>query len=130
MYREWTFLFDRHSLTHAQKRRFMLGDAETLTHPVLARASRFPSRIVGFEFVIDFDIQITLVLGVGFVGQEASEVLTLFNGDHLADVEDGLFPMCVFCVGTGRESDWFVAGAEIDIEPGNDGMDEVVPVTS
>ena len=34
--------------------------------------------------------------------------------------------MCVFCVGAGRETDRLVAGGEVDIEPCNECVDEVI----
>lgn len=47
-------------------------------------------------------------------------------GQDLTEVEDGLLPVGVFCVWTGRESDWLVAGCEVDIEPSDQCMDKIV----
>lgn len=51
--------------------------------------------------------------------------LALFNCKHVLEVEHCLFPVSVLCVWAGREPDGLVACGKLDIEPRNDGVDEV-----
>lgn len=83
---------------------------------------------MSLELIVDLDIQVALVLRIGFVGKEASNHLALLDSEDLTYVEDSLFPMCVFRMWAGGKSDRLVARAEIDIEPCDQGVDEVVPV--
>lgn len=50
----------------------------------------------------------------------------MLNGENFAEIEDGLLPVCVFGMWTGGESNGFVAAAEINVEPCNYRVDEVV----
>lgn len=100
----------------------------SLTHPVLAGTSRFPSRIKSFELVIDFDVQVTLVFGIGLVREEACDILALFDSKYFTNIEDSLFPMCVLRVRTSGKPNWFVAGTEINVEPRNQGVNEIVSI--
>ena len=49
----------------------------------------------------------------------------LLDCQDVPKVEDGLLPVSVLCVGPGGELDGLVAGAELDVEPGDEGVDEV-----
>lgn len=53
-------------------------------------------------------------------------MLALLNGQDLAKVEDGLLPVSVLGVWAGGETDRLVACGEVDVEPSNEGVDEVV----
>lgn len=54
------------------------------------------------------------------------DLLALLHGKHVLEVEDGLLPVGVLCVRAGREGDSLVAGGELDVEPGNERVDEIV----
>lgn len=66
-----------------------------------------------------------MVLLAGLVLQHSADGLALLDCQDVLEVEHGLFPVRVLCVGASGESDGLVAGSELDIEPGNDGVDEV-----
>jgi hypothetical protein len=48
------------------------------------------------------------------------------NSQHFPQVEDSLLPVRVFCVWAGGEADRLVASSEIDVEPSDERMDEVI----
>lgn len=50
----------------------------------------------------------------------------MLHGEHLAQVEHGLLPVRVLCVWAGRKADWLVACGEVNIEPCDKGVYEVV----
>jgi hypothetical protein len=50
----------------------------------------------------------------------------LLDRQHFPEIEDCLLPVRVFGVGTGREADGLVAGSEVDIEPCDQGVYEVI----
>lgn len=66
-----------------------------------------------------------MVLLAGFVFQLANNLFALLDGQHVAQVKDGLFPVGVFCVWAGGELDGLVASGELDVKPSNDCVDEV-----
>lgn len=76
--------------------------------------------------VADLHVQIPLVLAVRLVLQHTSDLLSLLNGQHLPQIEDCLLPVGVFCVRAGGEADGFVAGGEVDVEPSDEGVYEVI----
>jgi hypothetical protein len=96
-----------------------------LAHLVLRAPRNLPMHVLGLELVLDLDIQITVVLITGPGIQDTSNALALLDGQDVLEVEDGLFPVGVLCVGTRGELDGLVAGGELDVEPGDDGVDEV-----
>ena len=82
--------------------------------------------VLCFELVGDGNIQITVVLLAGLVLQDTADGLAFFDSKHVLEVEDGLFPVCVLCVGAGREADGLVASGKLNVEPGDDGVDKVI----
>lgn len=58
--------------------------------------------------------------------ERALNLLTLLDGEDVLEVEDGLLPVSVLGVGAGREADGLVAGGEVNVEPGDKGVDEVI----
>ena len=58
--------------------------------------------------------------------QDTTDLLALLYRQNLPQVEDSLLPVGVLGVRAGRESDWLVTCGEIDIEPGDQSVDEVV----
>lgn len=99
-------------------------------HLILARSSGIPGRVGRIQLVINLDIQITLVLVIWFVRQETSDRLALLDRQNLSEIEDCLLPVSVFGVRASRESDRLVACGEVDVEPCDHGMNEVVSLAS
>lgn len=97
-----------------------------LTHLVLARTLSRPRGVGGLELVLDLDVKITRVLLVGLVGEDTLDLLALLHGEDLAQVEDSLLPVSVLGVWAGGEADGLVAGGEVDIEPRDESVHEVV----
>lgn len=97
-----------------------------LTHLVLGGSLSLAEWILGLELVGDLDVEITWVLLIWLVGEDTADLLALLDGQDVAEVEDGLLPVGVLGVWAGREADWLVASGEVNIEPGDDGVDKVV----
>lgn len=95
-------------------------------HLELALARGVPVGVVRLEGVVDVDVEVAPVLGVGLDLQDARDLLARLDGEHVLEVEDGLLPVGVLCVRAGGEADRLVAGREVDVEPGDEGVDEVV----
>lgn len=98
-------------------------------HAVEAAALGGASGILNLKLVGNVDVQVTLVLVVGAVLQDTRDGFTLLDGEDIAQVEDGLLPMCVLGVRAGGEADRLVASAELDIEPRNESVNEVGTVS-
>ena len=86
--------------------------------------------VCGVQLVIDFDIEVALVLRVRLICEVSCNTLAFFDCEDFAEVENRLLPVCIFGVRTGREPNGFVTGSEVDVEPGNEGMDEVVSLAT
>ena len=85
-----------------------------------------PVHVFRVELVVDGDVEVTVVLLGGLVLEHAGDGLALLDGQDVLEVEDGLLPVGVLCVGAGGELDGLVAAGKLDIEPGDQGVDEVV----
>jgi hypothetical protein len=85
-----------------------------------------PVHVFRVELVVDGDVEITVVLLGGLVLEHTGDGLTLLDGQDVLEVEDGLLPVGVLCVGPSGELDGLVAAGKLDIEPGDQGVDEVV----
>lgn len=96
-----------------------------LAHLVLAVAVCDSALILRLQLVINRNIQVSSVLVVRSASQLALDVLAGLDGQDVCEVEDCLLPVGVFCVGSGAESHGLVAGRELDVEPGNQGVDVV-----
>lgn len=96
-----------------------------LAHLVLSLARRLPVHIFRVELVRDLDVQITVVLlarpGVECTGYG----LTLLDRKHILQIEHRLFPVRVLGVWACRKANRLMAGGKLDVEPGDDGVDEV-----
>lgn len=97
-----------------------------LTHLILASTLSLSHWVVSLKFIRDLNIQIALVLLIGLVVQNTLDLLALLHGEDLAQVEDGLLPVSVLGVWAGGETDGLVAGGEVNVEPGDQGVDEIV----
>ena len=81
--------------------------------------------VVRLELVVDSDVEIAVVLLAGLVLKNTGDSLAFLDGQNVLEVENSLLPVGVLCVGTSRELDRLVAACELDIEPGNQSVDEV-----
>jgi hypothetical protein len=81
--------------------------------------------VIRLELVRDLDVQITVVLFAWSCVEHAGNGLAFLDSQDVLKVEDGLFPVSVFCVGASGELDWLVAGSKLNVEPGNDGVHKV-----
>jgi hypothetical protein len=84
-----------------------------------------PTRILRLHLIINRNIQISPIILVGPAAQLAAHGLPSFHGQDVGEVEDGLLPVGVLGVGSGAEADGLVAGGELDVEPGDQGVDVV-----
>ena len=82
------------------------------------------------QLVVDFDVEVALILCVGFVCEIACHTLTFLDCKDFAKIENGLLPMRVFGMRTGREPNRFVTRGKVDIEPGDEGMNEIVSLAT
>jgi len=82
--------------------------------------------IVNVELVGDANVEIAVVFLAGFVLELAGDGVTLFDGQDILEIEDSLFPVRVLCVGAGGKANGLVAGGKLNIEPRDDGVNEVV----
>ena len=97
-----------------------------LAHAVIARSLGSAVRVIGDEAVRDVNVKVTAVLRVGLDIELALDLLTSLDGQNVLEVEDGLLPVGVLGVGAGGEADGLVAGGEVDVEPGDEGVDEII----
>lgn len=109
-----------------QRSPFHQRTPQQLTHLVLAAPLSLSHGIISLKLIRDLDVQITLVLLIWLVIQDTLDLLALLHGQHFTEVEDGLLPVSVFCVRASGEADGFVAGCEVDVKPGDEGVDEIV----
>lgn len=57
--------------------------------------------------------------------EDTADSLALLDRQDVLEVEDGLLPVSVLCVGTCGEADGLVAGGKLDVEPGDDSVNKV-----
>lgn len=96
-----------------------------LAHDVGALALGLTTLLVGLERILNLDVQISSVAVVGLAEQGTVELLAGLDGEVVVEVEDGLLPVSVLCVGAGAELDGLVAGGEFNVEPGDQSVDVV-----
>ena len=96
-----------------------------LAHDVGALALGLTTLLVGLERILNLDVQISSVAVVGLAEQGTVELLAGLDGEVVVEVEDGLLPVGVLCVGAGAELDGLVAGGELNVEPGDQSVDVV-----
>jgi len=112
-------LLQRHALLAQRK-------LQCLAHLVCARALCLPVHVVCVQLVVDGDVEVAVVLLARLVLEETGDGLAFLDGQDVLKVEDGLLPVRVLCVRAGGKLDGLVAAGEFDVEPGDQGMDEVV----
>lgn len=95
-------------------------------HPEEAAVLGVTHRVCGFEFVIDADIEVTLVLVVGLVLNHTGENFSLLHGKDITQIEDSLLPVGVPGMRASGKADGLVACGEVNVEPSNQGVDKVV----
>lgn len=93
-----------------------------LAHDIGALALGLATLLVSLEGILDLDVQISSVALVGLAEKSAIELLAGLDGKVVVEVEDGLLPMRVLCVRAGAELDGLVAGRELNVEPGDQGV--------
>jgi hypothetical protein len=103
---------------------------DRLAHPIGSGTLGLPCGVLGIKFVLNGDVEVTRVLLVGLAGERAVDLLTLLHGKNVLEIQDGLLPVGVLGVRSGGETDGLVTGGELDVEPGHQGMDEVVSPSS
>lgn len=118
------------SLNNSQVLQWKKQNNIRLAHLVLALARGNSVSIGGLEVVGNLNVQVTAVLIVGLDVKLAVDLLAVLCGQDILDVENGLFPVSVLGVRAGREADGLVAGGEVDVEPRNESVDEVVSLGS
>jgi hypothetical protein len=82
-------------------------------------------RVLGLQLVADLDVKIASVLLIRHVLQNTSDLFASVYCKNIPQIEDGLFPMRVLGMWSSGELDWLVACGELDVEPGDDGVNEV-----
>ena len=97
-----------------------------LAHLVETVPLREACGILSLEPILNLDVEITLVLLIGSVVERALDLLALLDREDVLQVEYRLLPVSVFGVGTSGEADRFVARRKLDVEPGDQGVDEVI----
>lgn len=97
------------------------------SHLVFARPLCHPQMIICFKVVLDCDVKVTLLLLIWFTRQGASNLLALFNRQDFPQIKNCLLPMCISCMWASCKFYGLVACSEVDIKPGNEGMNEVAP---
>lgn len=85
---------------------------------------------MGLQLVSKLDVKVTSVLGVGLDVELDLDILVFADGKHVLEIEDSLLPVGVLGVGASREADGLVAGGEVDIEPRDKSVDEVISLSS
>jgi hypothetical protein len=96
------------------------------SHVILPLALRLPALVLGLKPVRKRDIQIPAILLIRLVLQRTGHLLALLDGQHIVEIKHRLLPMRVLCVRARGELDGLVAGRELDVEPGDERVDEVV----
>jgi len=106
------------------------GASEGLTYFTSDTADGSGQLVLGIEVVIDFNIEITFVLCIWLVCEIPRHALALLDCEHFAKIEDRLLPVRIFGMGAGGESNWFVAGGKVDVEPGDQSVNKVIPLAT
>lgn len=119
-------LFQGQAIRKGGSKMIQCSSIGRLAHLVLALALSGTSGVLGQELVLNLDVKVAAVSVVGLDVQGTLNLLASLHGDHVLEVEDSLLPVGVLGVGAGREADGLVGGGEVDVEPGNKGVDEVI----
>ena len=85
----------------------------------------YPPRLLSFGLVVKRNVQIPAVRIVGSTGQLSTYRLTRLDRQNIGEVEDRLLPMGVLGVWPSAEAHWLVAGGELDVKPGDQGVNVV-----
>lgn len=97
-----------------------------LAHLVGVRTSCLAGDIFGLERIVDRNIKISTILIIGPHHQVARDFFILLNCQHLPKIKYCLFPVRVFSVWASRKADRLVAPSEVDVEPCDQGVYEVI----
>ena len=113
---------DRDATARSKARR---RRSHRLAHLVLTFGLDLSSAIIRLQLVLQPDVQISPIPVVGPARQHTPDALSRLDRQRVLEVENRLLPVRVFCVWTRAEPDRLVAPAELDVEPGDDGVDVV-----
>ena len=86
--------------------------------------------ICSVQLVIDLDVKITFVLCIWLVCQISCHTLTFLHCKYFAKIENSLLPVRIFGMWAGRESNRFVTGGKINVEPGDEGVNEIISLAT
>lgn len=98
----------------------------SILHLIFASTFRSPAIVICLQLVRDLDVEVTLLLFIGFAGQHSSNLLPFLYSQDFSQVKDGLLPMRVLRVWPCREAYWLVAGRKVDVEPSDKRVHEIV----
>jgi hypothetical protein len=87
---------------------------------------RHPHFILRLILVVNRDVQISPVAVIGSATQATGNLLASLDRQHVAEIEDGLLPVGVLCVWACGKSYRLVASRKLNVEPCDEGVDEVV----
>ena len=76
------------------------------------------------------NVQIAIVVWIGFAADGTRNLLTLAYRESLTSVEDGLLPMRILGKGSGRKSNWLVYLRECAFKVSRKAMDVVIALSS
>lgn len=95
------------------------------SHLVLIATSRRTIDVLNIKLVLQLDVQISLVLVIRRIFDHALDDLAFLHSDDFPQVEHSLLPVRVLSMRACREANRLVACGEVDVEPRDEGVDEV-----
>lgn len=81
--------------------------------------------VVCVETIFNLNVQIAFVLLVGLVAEHTHNLLALLDREGVFEIEDRLLPVRVLGMWPRRESNGFMTGAKVNVEPGNERVHKV-----
>lgn len=92
----------------------MIDSKSVLSHPVLVLLAQLAELPV--EFYVYLEIEVALVAVVGLHAKVAGKFFVLFAGDVVLQVEHGLFPVSIRCLGGSGETDSLMTLRKLNLE--------------
>lgn len=99
-------------------------------HFVLQLSCSSSAFIHCFELVGQRYVQIPWFLVIGLAGESSGDQFPFLDFQNLSQVKDGLFPVRILGMWASGELDGLVTSAKLDVKPGNQRMNKVIPLTS
>lgn len=97
----------------------------SLAHLILRQPLSLPIRVISKHLIIDANIQVPPITTIRLASEHALHRLTGLNSQNLLQVKNRLLPVRVLGVGARGEAHGLMARAELDVEPGDQGVDVV-----